>query len=143
MTVSFINGESVVMSDSNSSTIKGSDAIINGATKLADPLLGVVKWFNDAKGFGFIEHTSGRDVFVHYSVIDTDGFKTLKDGENVEYEMKEGPKGLQAVKVLRTAKPEEVAAASSGASLTEVVALDPAIAAEANSTADTAENLAK
>ena len=143
MTVSFINGESVVMSDSNSSTIKGSDALINDAAKLADPLLGVVKWFNDAKGFGFIEHTSGRDVFVHYSVIDTEGFKTLKDGENVEYEMKEGPKGLQAVKVLRTAKPEEIAEASIDASQAEIPSVDPAIAAESNSSADTVENLAK
>jgi|DEB19_MinimDraft_3_1074340.scaffolds.fasta_scaffold123066_1 CspA family cold shock protein len=69
-------------------------------------LKGVVKWFNDAKGFGFIEHTSGRDVFVHYSVIASEGFKTLKDGETVEYELKEGPKGLQASKVLRTTAPE-------------------------------------
>jgi len=69
-------------------------------------LKGVVKWFNDAKGFGFIEHTSGRDVFVHYSVISSEGFKTLKDGETVEYELKEGPKGLQASKVLRTKKDE-------------------------------------
>jgi CspA family cold shock protein len=75
-------------------------------------LKGVVKWFNDAKGFGFIEHTSGRDVFVHYSVIDTEGFKTLKDGEAVEYEMKEGPKGLQAVKVVRTKKAEAEDAAA-------------------------------
>ncbi len=67
-------------------------------------LKGVVKWFNDAKGFGFIEHTSGKDVFVHYSVIQSDGFKTLKDGEEVEYEFKEGPKGLQAVRVQRTTK---------------------------------------
>lgn len=74
------------MSESESSTLKG-----------------IVKWFNDAKGFGFIEHTSGRDVFVHYSVIASEGFKTLKDGETVEYELKEGPKGLQASKVLRTA----------------------------------------
>ena len=72
----------------------------------SDVLKGVVKWFNDAKGFGFIEHTSGRDVFVHYSVITTEGFKTLKDGETVEYELKEGPKGLQASKVLRTKKEE-------------------------------------
>ena len=72
----------------------------------SEVLKGVVKWFNDAKGFGFIEHTSGRDVFVHYSVITTEGFKTLKDGENVEYELKEGPKGLQASKVLRTKKEE-------------------------------------
>lgn len=66
-------------------------------------LKGVVKWFNDAKGFGFIQHTSGKDVFVHYSVISQEGFKTLKDGEEVEYELKEGPKGLQATKVNRSA----------------------------------------
>lgn len=77
------------MSDSESSTLKGT-----------------VKWFNDAKGFGFIAHSSGRDVFVHYSVIASEGFKTLKDGETVEYELKEGPKGLQASKVLRTASPD-------------------------------------
>jgi len=80
---------------------------------------GVVKWFNDAKGFGFIEHTSGRDVFVHYSVIDADGFKTLKDGESVEYELKEGPKGLQAAKVTRTksSTPEGAEASPAIASL--------------------------
>lgn len=63
---------------------------------------GVVKWFNDAKGFGFIERTDGKDVFVHYSVIETEGFKTLKDGEEVQYELKEGPKGLHAIKVTRS-----------------------------------------
>jgi CspA family cold shock protein len=72
----------------------------------SNKLKGTVKWFNDAKGFGFIAHSSGRDVFVHYSVIATDGFKTLKDGETVEYELKEGPKGLQAAKVLRSESPE-------------------------------------
>jgi CspA family cold shock protein len=75
----------------------------------SEVLKGVVKWFNDAKGFGFIQHTSGRDVFVHYSVISSDGFKTLKDGETVEYELKEGPKGLQAAKVVRPEKVEEPA----------------------------------
>lgn len=70
---------------------------------MGDALKGTVKWFNDAKGFGFIEHTSGRDVFVHYSVIETEGFKTLKDGEEVVYEIKEGPKGLHAARVQRTA----------------------------------------
>lgn len=67
---------------------------------------GVVKWFNDAKGFGFIEHSSGRDVFVHYSVIEWDGFKTLKDGEEVHYELCEGDKGLHAAKVMRVKTPE-------------------------------------
>jgi cold shock protein len=70
---------------------------------MAELQRGVVKWFNDAKGFGFIEHTSGRDVFVHYSVIEWDGFKTLKDGEEVDYELCEGDKGLHASKVVRTA----------------------------------------
>lgn len=71
---------------------------------MSETLKGVVKWFNDAKGFGFIEHTSGKDVFVHYSVIEADGFKTLKDGEEVEYEIKEGPKGLHALRVQRLVK---------------------------------------
>ena len=67
---------------------------------------GVIKWFNDAKGFGFIEHETGRDVFVHYSVIEQEGFKTLKDGEEVEYELKEGDKGLHATKVVRVNAPK-------------------------------------
>ena len=71
---------------------------------MSETLKGVVKWFNDAKGFGFIEHSSGKDVFVHYSVIEADGFKTLKDGEEVAYEIKEGPKGLHALKVQRVNK---------------------------------------
>ncbi|MCB0330045.1 MAG: cold-shock protein [Bdellovibrionales bacterium] len=66
---------------------------------------GTVKWFNDAKGFGFINHTSGKDVFVHYSVIESEGFKTLKDGEEVEYEIGEGPKGLNASRVVRCSQP--------------------------------------
>ncbi len=75
---------------------------------MSDALKGKVKWFNDAKGFGFIEHTNGKDVFVHYSVIEWEGFKTLKDGEEVLYELKEGPKGLHAARVLRpNAKPAE------------------------------------
>ena len=70
----------------------------------SETLKGIVKWFNDAKGFGFIEHTTGKDVFVHYSVIEDAGFKTLKDGEEVLYEIEDGPKGLHAVKVFRTAR---------------------------------------
>jgi CspA family cold shock protein len=68
---------------------------------MAEILKGQVKWFNDAKGFGFIEHSNGEDVFVHYSVIEWDGFKTLKDGEEVEYELKAGQKGLHAARVSR------------------------------------------
>ena len=60
---------------------------------------GRVKWFNDNKGFGFIEQDDGEDVFVHYSVIDMDGFRTLAEGSQVEFEMVKGDKGLQATRV--------------------------------------------
>lgn len=76
---------------------------------MAELQRGVVKWFNDAKGFGFIEHESGRDVFVHYSVIESEGFKTLKDGEEVSYELAEGDKGLHASKVVRINAPVRTA----------------------------------
>ena len=63
---------------------------------------GTVKWFNDAKGFGFIAPEDGSaDVFVHYSVIQADGFKTLNEGDKVEYEAERGPKGMQATKVVK------------------------------------------
>lgn len=60
---------------------------------------GKIKWFNDNKGFGFIEQEDGEDVFVHYSVIDMDGFKTLPEGAVVEFEAVQGEKGLQATSV--------------------------------------------
>lgn len=63
---------------------------------------GKVKWFNNAKGYGFIEQPDGGgDVFVHFSAIDMDGFKTLDEGQWVEYELVQGPKGKQAEKVTR------------------------------------------
>ena len=60
---------------------------------------GRVKWFNDAKGFGFIEQDGGEDVFVHFSAIAGDGFKSLSEGDEVEFDIVEGPKGLQAANV--------------------------------------------
>ena len=60
-----------------------------------------VKWFNDRKGFGFIRLESGDDVFVHYSALQGEGFKTLKEGENVEFEVVQGAKGPQASNVLK------------------------------------------
>ena len=60
---------------------------------------GTVKWFNDTKGFGFIQQESGEDVFVHYTAISGDGFKTLKEGQEVEFEVTQGPKGPQASNV--------------------------------------------
>ena len=60
---------------------------------------GTVKWFNEAKGFGFISQESGEDVFVHFSAIAGDGFKTLADGDRVEFEVTQGQKGLAAANV--------------------------------------------
>ena len=58
--------------------------------------IGRVKWFNDAKGYGFIEQDDGDDVFVHFSAIQGDGFRSLPEGQEVSFEIVEGPKGLQA-----------------------------------------------
>jgi len=62
---------------------------------------GKVKWFNDAKGYGFIERPDGPDVFVHYSAIQQDGFKTLTEGQEVEFDVVDGPKGKQAANVTK------------------------------------------
>lgn len=64
-----------------------------------DLMLGTVKWFDVKKGFGFILNPEGKDVFVHYSSIQGDGFRVLKDGEKVEYKQVQGPKGLHAAEV--------------------------------------------
>lgn len=62
---------------------------------------GTVKWFNDQKGYGFIAQENGPDVFVHYSAIQAEGFKTLSEGQAVEFEVVQGPKGPQASNVKR------------------------------------------
>ena len=64
---------------------------------------GTVKWFSDQKGYGFITPEDGKDVFVHYSAIQIEGFKTLREGEAVEFEIVQGPKGQQAANVTRAA----------------------------------------
>ncbi|MBU1205406.1 MAG: cold shock domain-containing protein [Pseudomonadota bacterium] len=64
-------------------------------------LIGRVKWFNDSKGYGFIEQEGGRDIFVHYTAIQGDGFKSLAEGQKVEFEITEGAKGPQATQVVK------------------------------------------
>lgn len=67
---------------------------------MSDRLEGVVKWFNAAKGYGFIGREGGEDVFVHYSAIQTEGYRRLEKGQKVEFTIEDGPKGLQAANVV-------------------------------------------
>ena len=62
---------------------------------------GTVKWFNGAKGYGFIQRSSGEDVFVHFSAIQENGYRTLNEGDSVEFDLQQGPKGYHAANVVR------------------------------------------
>ena len=70
---------------------------------MAERKTGTVKWFNDAKGFGFIQQENGPDVFVHFSAIAAEGFKSLSENDKVEFEITQGPKGPQAANVTKSA----------------------------------------
>ena len=66
---------------------------------MSERIIGTVKWFNGSKGYGFIEREGGKDVFVHFSAIQADGFKNLNEGQKVEFSVEDGPKGPQAANV--------------------------------------------
>jgi len=67
---------------------------------MSERISGTVKWFNNVKGYGFIGHEGGDDVFVHYSAIAMEGYRRLEEGQTVEFSIEEGPKGLQAINVI-------------------------------------------
>lgn len=69
---------------------------------MSERTTGTVKWFNGTKGYGFIERAEGEDVFVHYSAIQGDGYRNLEEGQQVEFTVEQGPKGLQASNVVVT-----------------------------------------
>jgi len=68
---------------------------------VSERVTGTVKWFNGSKGYGFISREDGEDVFVHYSAIQSEGFRTLEEGQRVEFTVERGPKGLQAANVTK------------------------------------------
>jgi len=69
------------------------------ANKMSERIIGTVKWFNNSKGYGFLSQPDGADVFVHFSAIESDGYRTLQEGQKVEFSIEKGPKGLQAAQV--------------------------------------------
>jgi CspA family cold shock protein len=70
-------------------------------SSMSDRITGTVKWFSDAKGYGFIQREDGPDVFVHFSAIQEDGYRSLREGQQVEFTIEEGPKGPQAANVVK------------------------------------------
>lgn len=83
-------------------TVSLADGSFRVAKEMQGMSNGKVKWFNEVKGYGFITTDDGKDVFVHYSAIKGDGFRTLAEGEGVSFDVTEGPKGPQAANVVRT-----------------------------------------
>jgi CspA family cold shock protein len=75
----------------------------SGVKEMSERILGTVKWFNAAKGYGFIGRDNGEDVFVHFSAIQSDGYRRLEQGQKVEFSIEEGPKGQQAADVVALA----------------------------------------
>ena len=67
---------------------------------MSERIIGTVKWFNNSKGYGFIERNEGADVFVHFSAIQSEGYRSLEEGQEVEFSVEDGPKGLQAANVV-------------------------------------------
>jgi CspA family cold shock protein len=68
--------------------------------RMSDRLMGTVKWFNATKGYGFIGRDDGEDVFVHFSAVEMEGYRRLKEGQKVEFSVEQGPKGVQAANVI-------------------------------------------
>jgi cold shock protein len=73
---------------------------ITEVISMSERIIGTVKWFNGSKGYGFLSQPDGADVFVHYSAIQSDGYRTLQEGQKVEFSIEKGPKGLQAANVV-------------------------------------------
>lgn len=67
---------------------------------MSERVIGTVKWFNSGKGYGFLSHENGADVFVHFTAISGDGYRSLTEGQRVEFSIEQGPKGLQAANVI-------------------------------------------
>jgi len=87
-------------SDGTSTAPKLSTFFIKESNTMSERIIGTVKWFNAGKGYGFIEQNGGADVFVHFSAIEGDGYRSLEEGQRVEFSIEQGPKGLQAARVV-------------------------------------------